>query len=179
MFATKFAFSTPRKWVFHGLKYLPIFRIFLKNKCMNKPFKTWWGNRVKGLAPPLDELVMVYKHQLHKWVKNKVVAGEEMQKNQDYRLLKILFLSHNRNWLAENIYLNSSYENVYTCIRIILGGLIWFWPLRCLTSFVSVRDKLYWSHVVWAACIFFILKERISTQFSSEISNYLIREKHM
>lgn len=31
-----------------------------------------------------------------------------MQKNWDYRLLKMLFLSHNRNRLAENIYLNSS-----------------------------------------------------------------------
>lgn len=73
---------------------------------------------------------------------------KKKKKDQDYRPLKILFLSHNRNRLAENIYLNSSYENVYTCNRIILVGLIWFWPLMCSTRFVSVRDKVYWSHVV-------------------------------
>lgn len=66
-----------------------------------------------------------------------------MQRKMGLQTAKILFLSHNRNNLAEDIYLNFSYENVYTCIGIIFVGLICFAPLMCLTSFVSVRVKLY------------------------------------
>ena len=124
VFATKFALSTLGKWVFHGLNYLPNFRLLWKINSWTSPLKLS-EERVKGLAPPLGELVMSHKNQLHKRVKNKAVAGEGMQKNLGYRLLKILFLSRNTNRLAENIYLNSSYENVYIWDNPCGADLVW------------------------------------------------------
>lgn len=60
---------------------------------MNKPFKSWRGNRVKGQVPPLIELVRAYKKSGTSQLKIKQWLEQGGKRNWDYRLLKILFLS--------------------------------------------------------------------------------------